>query len=582
MRLALVRRFLAPYILVFVCACSAAAPVSPQPRASTHFVSTVQDAAAAYDRGDYHVAAVLYGQIVRKNSVNPTYWRRLAASHYLAGEYTQAIPAYKMALQLRQDQPATLAFYLARSYGKAGDPRSGMRWLRQAMQWGYADLEDARTDVALKSLAGQSGFKDLLGIVDASRMTRAQGWRYDLAFLARWAKVKTYHPFRTDTGDRFVSNALYTEPAFDQQVSMLDRKIPSMSDVAIELAMMRLVASLGDGHTELGGARRPEYGQTLPLKFELFQEGLFVTAAAPAYRSLVGAQVLAMDGHGIANVLTAVAPYISRDNDYWLAAVEPYRLRAIPFLHAVGLADAADRVSLHLRTLDGHTSDVPVRVTTDSPDIWNTLPSPVGWINLYQVLPKLPALYLTRTDEYHWFEYEPAQKLVYVQYNKVLDADKETLAAFSTRLGAFLSSHDVEKLVIDMRWNNGGDTFLNQPLLAALACSTVNRPGHLFVIIGPRTFSAGTNAAVYFERDLHAVFVGEPTGGKPNAPGDETFFTLPYSKIAVNFSNVYWEGGWPQDERWSLAPDIYTPRTFAQYVHGTDGAMDAVLAYPNG
>jgi hypothetical protein len=86
MRLALVRRFLAPYILVFVCACSAAAPVSPQPRASTHFVSTVQDAAAAYDRGDYHVAAVLYGQIVRKNSVNPTYWRRLAASHYLAGE----------------------------------------------------------------------------------------------------------------------------------------------------------------------------------------------------------------------------------------------------------------------------------------------------------------------------------------------------------------------------------------------------------------------------------------------------------------------------------------------------------------
>jgi hypothetical protein len=39
-------------------------------------------------------------------------------------------------------------------------------------------------------------------IVDAAHMTRADGWRYDLAFLGRWAKAKTYHPFRTETGDR--------------------------------------------------------------------------------------------------------------------------------------------------------------------------------------------------------------------------------------------------------------------------------------------------------------------------------------------------------------------------------------------
>ncbi|MFY9739657.1 MAG: hypothetical protein WAK11_11480 [Candidatus Cybelea sp.] len=79
----------------------------------------------------------------------------------------------------------------------------------------------------------------------------------------------------------------------------------------------------------------------------------------------------------------------------------------------------------------------------------------------------------------------------------------------------------------------------------------------LFVIIGPRTFSAGVNAAAYFERETHALFVGEPTGGKPNSPGDETFFTLPYSKIAVNFSHVYWESGWPYDARWSIAQHLY-------------------------
>jgi len=232
-----------------------------------------------------------------------------------------------------------------------------------------------------------------------------------------------------------------------------------------------------------------------------------------------------------------------------------------------------------VKALDGSVSDVVVSVTLDNPDIWNTLPSPKGWVNLYEALPKTPALYLTRTGENYWFEYEPSHKLVYLQYNKVIDAQAETLAAFTARLGAFLQTRDVEKLVIDMRWNNGGNTLLNQPLLRMLGGAGVNRPGHLFVIIGPRTFSAALNAADYFQRDLNAIFIGEPTGGKPNSPGDETFFTLPYSKISVIFSNVYWESGWPDDARWAIAPDIYTPRTFAQYVHGDDPAMDAVLAY---
>jgi hypothetical protein len=154
------------------------------------------------------------------------------------------------------------------------------------------------------------------------------------------------------------------------------------------------------------------------------------------------------------------------------------------------------------------------------------------------------------------------------------------LLRFSDRLFTFIFEHDVSKLVIDMRWNNGGNTGLIPPLLnRVIRSDKVDEPGKLFVIIGRRTFSAAQNAATYFERYTNAIFVGEPTGSSPNFVGEETPFTLPYSKIVANVSDLFWKTGWPQDYRTWIAPQLYTPPTFAAYRSNRDPAMDAILAY---
>lgn len=181
--------------------------------------SKVRAATDAFASGDYRTSASLYAEIVRANPVNPIYWRGLAASRYLAGDYRASTPAYLNALRLGQDQPGTLAFFIARAYAESGDDASGMEWLKKALAWGYPDLNRARSDAAISLLKSQPGYDNLLGIIDASRMTRVEGWRYDLAFLERRALASAYHPFKTDTGDRFVSNASLTEGEFNDQGS---------------------------------------------------------------------------------------------------------------------------------------------------------------------------------------------------------------------------------------------------------------------------------------------------------------------------------------------------------------------------
>src|SRR5205085_8862733 len=109
----------------------------------------------------------------------------------------------------------------------------------------------------------------------------------------------------------------------------------------------------------------------------------------------------------------------------------------------------------------------------------------------------------------YWFEYLPERKVVYCQYNQVANDPQESLEAFSARLFRFIADNPVDRLVIDMRWNNGGNNFLNKPLVNGLiACDKINHKGRLLVIVGRNTFSAAMCGATQIERFTNAIFVG--------------------------------------------------------------------------
>ena len=79
------------------------------------------------------------------------------------------------------------------------------------------------------------------------------------------------------------------------------------------------------------------------------------------------------------------------------------------------------------------------------------------------------------------------------------------------------------------------------------------------MIIGRGTFSAAQNTATAIERETNAIFVGEPSGSRPNFIGETIPFTLPYSKAIVNVADLYWQTSWPMDHRPWIAPELYAP-----------------------
>ena len=544
---------------------------------SSDYIRILAGAEAKTGSASWPAAAALWAQVTKLNPVVGRHWVRLAEARSELGDYGGALAAYGTAQEvgvwLYRDPieaiyPAEIAYRMATCHVRRGDHEGAVRELRRALRLGLRDLGRPQSDEHWEPLLGDEAVREMLGIIDTTGMTRDEGWRADLAFLAREIKRRAYAPFRE-----------MSEPEFDATVVRLAEDVPGLSDFEVLTDMMRLLRPLGDGHAfVLPPEGRQDAQLCLPVKFYRFGEGLFVTAAAESYRQLIGAQVLSVDEHPADQVLAAIEPLISRDNDQQVTLEGPELLRRTPLIHALGLISDPGEATLTVRFPDQTTGTVAVEPVVD-PHPSLTDPRPAGWISLPDIAgPPMP-LYLRNSDTPYWFEYLPAEAVVYFQFNGVSDQPLEPIAAFCERLFAFIDSHQVSKLVIDLRWNGGGNTYLVQPLLHRLiGCTKINQRGCLYVIIGRGTFSAAQNTATAIERETSAIFVGEPSGSRPNFIGEKIPFTLPYSKASVNVADLYWQTSWPMDHRPWIAPELYAPPSFEAYSQNRDPAMEAILS----
>ena len=318
----------------------------------------VAEAETQSEAARWAAAAALWEHVVACNPVHGSHWDRLAEARFELGDYRRAQAAYERVLDLggwggRLTQTVfsgEVAYRIACCQARLGDRESAVAALRRALDLGFRDLGRPRTDELWESPRGDRSVREMLGIPDPGGLPRDEGWRADISFLAREIKRRGVAPFRA-----------VSEPDFDSRVSLLADGVPGLSDAQIIAGMLRLLRPLADGHAFIAPAEGDkELNRVLPVKFYRFGEGLFVTAAAPAYRQLLGAEVLRVGEHPAGEVLAALEPLISRDNDQQVRWLGPEVLPWAPMLHALGLTGDPDSVTLTVRFPDETTGTVAV------------------------------------------------------------------------------------------------------------------------------------------------------------------------------------------------------------------------------
>jgi hypothetical protein len=392
----------------------------------------------------------------------------------------------------------------------------------------------------------------------------AEQWRADLDFMAAEMERRHRHLYHSVSREDFAA-----------AVADLRGRIPTLARHQIIVGLMRLAAMVGDGHTNVSPYRDPAIGfRALPVRFYLFEDGLFVTAAAPEHAALAGARVVAVGGVPAEQAIARVRAIVGRDNEIGANVFVPVYLAMPEILHALGLSAGPDAAELVLDR-DGRRRTVTLpaagRFEAWPPDIDVALDAPAGWTSAAGSTP----LWLRDPRATQLVEELPGA--LYVRLTKVENGRDRSLAA----LGAFVEERartlNPRAILLDLRLNRGGSGDLLPPLVRHLVRSE-DQDTRLFVLTGRSTFSAAQFLVDDLDRYSEAILVGEPTGSKPNHYGDSLRITLPNSRVTVRVSIYWWQENQDLARPWT-APEVAAPLAFADWRDGRDPALAAALAW---
>lgn len=383
----------------------------------------------------------------------------------------------------------------------------------------------------------------------------AQQKAADLEFLRTAIKERHAHPFHAAN-----------QATFDRAVDQAVAKVGGLDDLGFAIEVAKIAALLEDGHTGAFLANdRQRPLPRLPVELLKVSDGWIVSAADAAHKQLLGAEVLALDGRPPAELMTAVAPLVARDNDQGIAKGAASLMAVPQILHALGAARSPERVTARLRLADGRIEERVVAATL-KPEL-SDAGSPLSDRGIFKA----------RGGKFS-HAYLPASRAFLISFNSA-DFPEAEFVPLLDAMVADARTHAVDKVILDLRWNRGGSIRNTSGLFSAVAqLVPLWKPGNLLVLVGPENYSAGTLHASTFERLSNALFVGEPTSGRPAFSGELRRMRLPHSQIEVRYSAAIRAPMEPYDLRPALFPHVTVPLRVEHVRSGRDPVLEAALA----
>jgi hypothetical protein len=232
-------------------------------------------------------------------------------------------------------------------------------------------------------------------------------------------------------------------------------------------------------------------------------------------------------------------------NDAWATYMAGYSLTSPDALKASGLAGEGDwlveddqgrRRTVTLHAMASPSPDAP-RASPEE-NWWFLSPNhaaSAGWTHALGQ-GALPT-YLSAPETGYLLR--RCEGALYVQYFRAQDSGAETVSDFGARVMAEVrNASPDDRVIVDLRFNTGGDFNKARQLFADLASSDVGQQsGRLLVVSGVATFSAGSTPIAFLRQSSQATIIGDGPGEGLEWWAEGGNVVLPHSSITMHYAD---------------------------------------------
>lgn len=342
---------------------------------------------------------------------------------------------------------------------------------------------------------------------------------------------------------------------------------PFLSDNDFYYEMKRLIALIGDAHTNINFSDS-QHGHLRPLPFAIrkIDRDWYIDMIVKSSEQYLGCQLLAINDVPIQEIYDRAAYIISYENEAMLEKKFASTITFIDALKYLEVADHLDSVRLSLKHMDtGETESVEMP-SYNGKAIFNE-----------EIIPFQNAAVPTAQTDDIYRSMALGQSTYFIQYNACKESPDLPMPVFVERVQSDLMGAPYKKVIVDLRYNSGGNSAVLKPLIDMLRERKNADSIQVYTLIGNHTNSSAILNAVELQKATDCIFVGTPTGGNVNHYGELQSFQLPNFPATVYYSTKYFElvPGYSKD---SLYPDIPVTTTYEDILAGTDKEVQTVLA----
>ena len=341
----------------------------------------------------------------------------------------------------------------------------------------------------------------------------------------------------------------------EEEYKRLSSNIDGISYTDYYFVLSSFLALSNDSHTSLEAGDIYSHFLYYPLQLNYVGDKVYVVSGVSDYKDYMGKEVRAINGVNVKVIEEKASFVVPHDNTVYLKLWLNNQLNNTSFLSFIDVADS-DKAPVTLTFSDGKNVSL-------SP----TLSQEIDRDEIISVFSSYsPYIY-----QGYYRAMEIRDDVLLISYNTCSDNPSYPMKNFTSDLKKVLSKKKYSKIIVDLRYNGGGNSAVLNSVIKLLKKEKCSK----YALISENTFSSAILNALSLKDDADFTLVGTPTGGSINHYGELKSFTLPETGWEVYYSSKYFKLS--KKYEGSIIPDVYIEKDAESYFSGIDKEVEYCL-----